>query len=142
MPKYTTCSNWKCLKCKTINRVKGATKCLTCGTAKEKGESQDVLPGDWKCGCGTNNFASRMTCYSCKRSRMPKYTTCSNWKCLKCETINRVKGATKCLTCGTAKEKGESQDVLPGDWKCGCGTNNFASRMTCYSCKRPRRARK
>ena len=70
-------------------------------------------------------------------SRMPKYSECSNWKCTKCSTINRRKGLTKCSKCGAAKDKGESQDVLPGDWKCDqCSTNNFAKRKSCYRCNK------
>ena len=70
MPKYT-CNNWKCGKCSRINRTLRAVKCEGCGADKQKGESLDRLPGDWRCkGCGCNNFARKRVCYKCNSKKV------------------------------------------------------------------------
>ena len=69
---------------------------------------------------------------------MPKVYVCANWKCGRCKKVNRTSGS-KCAGCGESKTKGTSLDTLPGDWICSsCRTNNFARKVNCYKCKKPK----
>eukprot|EP00928_Gymnodinium_smaydae_P094313 TRINITY_DN789_c2_g1_i1.p1 TRINITY_DN789_c2_g1~~TRINITY_DN789_c2_g1_i1.p1 ORF type:complete len:225 (-),score=44.61 TRINITY_DN789_c2_g1_i1:127-801(-) len=39
---------------------------------------------------------------------------------------------------GSRGSDGGKGDVRPGDWRCSCGTNNFASKTNCFKCGAPK----
>ena len=46
------------------------------------GTSLVALKGDWRCdSCNTNNFAKRLVCYTCRKSRYPVPSACSTRNC-------------------------------------------------------------
>ena len=72
-------------------------------------------PGDWSCGCGAVNFASRTECYKC--------------------AADVSLGQPVAIAPGRGRG-GDAQDVKRGDWKCpDCGFLCFASRTECFKCQ-------
>ena len=81
------------------------------GSGRERSFSgrQMTRPGDWKCSCGGDNFASRTQCYRCGNDS---------------PTPGRPLAVTR------------EVQVRPGDWSCpACGVLVFASRSECFKCK-------
>ena len=125
---------------------------------------QTTRPGDWKCSCGGDNFASRTQCYRCGNDspapgRMlavkrevqvrPGDWSCpecgvlvyaSRSECFKCKV--RVACAPAFVDCQLTQHpqapRGESAAMeggRPQDWPCpGCKFMNFASRTKCRQC--------
>ncbi|XP_073275766.1 RNA-binding protein involved in heterochromatin assembly dri1-like [Primulina huaijiensis] len=125
--------DWMCPACQHIN-FKKRDICQRCSCPKYATSAEvssysiqrtELMPGDWYCGglnCGAHNYASRMSCYRCCATK--EYFGC---------------GA------GMMASAGYAYDAIPGwkngDWICtrfGCGMHNYASRMDCYKCKKPR----
>jgi hypothetical protein len=85
--------------------------------------------GDWKCNCGTTNFASRNECFKCKASKPAAGSGGINiikkkdWKCI-CGYIN-FESRVECLKCNHPKA---TQANAP----CNCPIGN---RLDCYKCK-------
>lgn len=78
----------------------------------------EARPGDWSCGCGAVNFASRTECYKC--------------------AADVSLGQPVAIAPGRGRG-GDAQDVKRGDWKCpDCGFLCFASRTECFKCQAPR----
>lgn len=113
-------------------------------------------PGDWKCACGMNNFASRTDCRKCSEPKpegaggsgeRSSNSRPGDWKCA-CGMGNFA-SRTDCRKCNEPKPEGagesgefgsgeRSSNGRPGDWKCSCGMNNFASRTDCRKCSEPK----
>ena len=128
--------DWTCTECGAHNFASRSV-CFKCKTPKAGGPgggggfSGDVSkssepaggptagnfrPGDWICtGCGAHNFASRSSCFKCKRRKSGGEASSA---------------ATQSSSGGSAPENFRS-----GDWMCtNCGAHNFASRAACYKC--------
>ncbi|XVF74704.1 hypothetical protein PTKIN_Ptkin13bG0132800 [Pterospermum kingtungense] len=77
-------------------------------------------PGDWNCrSCQHLNFQRRDSCQRCGESRLGDFGGYGGGR----------SGSSFGFTPGS--------DVRPGDWYCtagNCGTHNFASRSTCFTC--------
>lgn len=96
-----------------------------------------MKPGDWECSCGRENFARRMSCFSCGKPRPSCAKRDGDWKCPTCTFLNfgcRV----SCKNCATPKVVEKPAVERPGDWYCKCGTLNFGSRTACFACGTPR----
>ncbi|KAF8091011.1 hypothetical protein N665_0458s0014 [Sinapis alba] len=106
----------------------------------------DVRPGDWYCNignCGTHNFASRSTCFTCgaakdESSRSAAAATTG--------FIDMSDGPRRGLF-GFGSSSGGSGGGMgrsswkSGDWICsrpGCNEHNFASRSECFRCNAPK----
>ena len=99
--------------------------------------------GDWVCSsCGKNNFASRTTCFGCKKPK-PRM---GDWTCASCGYVNFVKN-TICKKCDHERPQTSTDTQVatitttapaaapkPGDWKCSCGETNFGTRIVCRKC--------
>jgi len=104
-------------------------------------------PGDWNCGCGELNFASRDICRKCGRAvvaerrigRSSSECRPGDWVC-GCGEHNFA-NRFDCRKCGVPKSQARHTipSRHPGDWSCGfCGELNFASRDACRKCVTPR----
>jgi len=96
-----------------------------------------MRPGDWKCKCGYENFASRTCCKNCGG---PKAHT-GDWVCLSCQFQNFA-SRTHCKNCSRGKLAEKIEPTVqekPGDWYCEtCAKLNFGKRSACYGCGLPR----
>lgn len=97
-----------------------------------------MKPGDWKCKCGYENFASRTHCKNCSGPKAHP----GDWVCSACR-FNNFAGRTHCKNCsrGGLAKKIETATVQekPSDWYCNtCAKLNFGNRTACYGCGLPR----
>lgn len=103
--------DWRCPNYRCRNWVYSHKD--VCGKCK----SPRPKLGDWTCpACSKLNFASRVDCFECHRSKLDD---------------------------GLPKLASLSPPSKPGDWICGsaaCGASNFAKRVQCYKCAKPRNA--
>ncbi|XP_059638004.1 RNA-binding protein involved in heterochromatin assembly dri1-like [Cornus florida] len=128
--------DWMCNSCQHMNFKKRDT-CQRCQCPKFGGGTNvsygvnrpEVLAGDWYCNamnCGAHNYASRTSCYRCAAAK------------------NDYCAYGGGMMASGAYAYGGSADIpgwKTGDWICnnlGCGLHNYASRMECYKCKKPR----
>src|SRR5690349_8084184 len=97
-----------------------------------------MRPGDWKCKCGFENFASRTCCKNCG----PKAAHSGDWMCPSCQFKNFA-SRTHCKNCSRGKLAEKIEPTVqekPGDWHCNtCTKLNFGHRSACYGCGLPRK---
>lgn len=84
--------------------------------------------GDWTCGaCQSVNFASNTSCFRCQLARPIHHTSDGQ--------------STTTMNAGIPTQQrqlspDEAAAANPNSWKCiKCQTNNFPSRMSCFTCK-------
>ena len=93
------------------------------GYSHNGGVEAALRPGDWLCaGCRAHNFASRVVCFKCK---------------------TRKSGSLSEGPPSSREQRDDEDDgrggfpMRSGDWLCdSCGAHNFASRGTCFKCKK------
>ncbi|KAI9034396.1 hypothetical protein DFJ74DRAFT_762997 [Hyaloraphidium curvatum] len=88
---------------------------------RKQGLSTRVLPGDWRCHCGVNNFASRTSCIAC----------------------GSAAGSGPTSPDGSHSSDGgrHQANSRPGDWYCqdpSCRYHNYSTRSTCHRCNAPK----
>lgn len=114
------------------------------GTGEKR--NQEFLSGDWECGCGANNFARRMNCYSCgakKNGKVKFMLKPGDWICLSCQSHN-FSSRTSCINCKVPKPQlpgahSVTQNVgsicAPTPWTCSsCHSINEAAANACHVC--------
>ncbi len=123
-------NDWECPDCGNNVFAKNDS-CPRCGKWKPK-EFKTITavagrkPGDWDCPkCGDHQFSKNTTCRKC---RTPKGDT----------SLKRPRDDTdeKAEKESSPKKARIEPEVKSGDWICDCETHNFASRTTCFKCKK------
>ena len=103
---------------------------------------------DWKCHCGTLNFASRDKCYKCDdfKSKTDAMRSRGDWNCLSCHELNFAT-RSNCRKCSVVRDGLDNSGLStqlsgsikpkPGDWNCpSCQELNFATRLSCRKCSK------
>jgi len=95
-----------------------------------------IKKGDWKCHCGSVNFATRDKCYKCADLKSKSIKKPGDWDCPNCKELNFA-SRNQCRKCNTVKPLIVNNIRRMGDWQCqSCKSDkwNFSSRTNCLTC--------
>mmetsp|Transcript_17621 Transcript_17621/g.28515 ORF Transcript_17621/g.28515 Transcript_17621/m.28515 type:complete len:386 (+) Transcript_17621:214-1371(+) len=147
--------DWTCPECRA-NVFASRNECYKCRTPKPPGAGESQPPysghtpynggyhvppmgqgppngfraGDWLCPspqCSAHNYASRTTCFRCNGPRGPPAPMGGGGY-----------PPQQFAPYGGNQYQRRPPAERPGDWKCSCGANCFASRDRCFKCNAPK----
>lgn len=86
-------------------------------------------PGDWLCPiCQFHNFASRESCFKCRKEREKKF---QDWRCADCDFKNFERN-TACRKCGLARDTSQKKRLERNTWVCDiCQTRSKSIQKWC-----------